>query len=104
LVRFEIPFGQKSDKRFKGFIERLTAANPSSIYLWTAYATDCGALKLGSLSSVDFEFAFDASEQGIFSLLTTDSADRLLLEFHEDGGRLILDVEVQGEHWSMIHF
>lgn len=104
ITRFEIPLSQKSDKRFKGFIERLTDANPASIYLWTEYATDCGALKLGSLSSVNFEFTFDASEQKIFSLLTTDFADQLLLEFHEEDGRLILDFEVQGEHWSTIHF
>ncbi|CAN5639785.1 hypothetical protein BH11PSE7_BH11PSE7_22920 [soil metagenome] len=104
LVRFEIPFSQKTDKRFKEFIERLTAANPASIYLWTAHATDCGALKLGSLSSVNFDFSFDASEQSLFSLLTTDFADRMLLEFHEESGRQILVIEVQGKHWSSIRF
>lgn len=47
LIRFEIPFSQKTDERFKGFIERLTAVNAASIYLWTGHVTDCRALKFG---------------------------------------------------------
>ncbi len=103
-MHIEIPFDLKSEKRFQGFITKLAAANPTPVYLWTSYANECGPLKLNSLFAVDYDFPFEVSDEGVFSLVTTDLADRLLLEFHEEGGNLILDIGFQGKHWSVVRY
>ncbi|HVI91208.1 MAG TPA: hypothetical protein VM659_23125, partial [Dongiaceae bacterium] len=98
--RIRIPFEQTKTPAFHAFVERLYAANPAPVLIWTEFATTCGPMRIGSITDVNFDFGFDANAAGIVSFTTVDGADRLLLSWEEDdAGQRILEIEVTGKRW-----
>jgi hypothetical protein len=96
----DVPFAETQSARFRLFIESLARLNPSPVRLWLPPANYCGLSPAISLTDVDFEFDFDLSLDGIFSVHTIDRRDRLLLDYYEERGELRLEVQVSGHTWS----
>jgi hypothetical protein len=105
MEKFQIPFEEKLTVRFKNLVNALHEMNSSPIYVWTPLSNDCGLLQVESLRSVDYSFGFDVVPEGLFSLVTVDLLDEMLLDFSEDDrGKRILEIELYGLHWSGIGY
>lgn len=103
LARYEIKFSDRCSERFKNFLQRLTDANPSSLYIWTEHTIDCGALLVASLAAIKFDFDFVINDEGILAFTTSDLVDRLLLDFSSTlAGEQVMTVETQGPSWVKI--
>ncbi len=101
----ETLFLDRNSKRFKEFVEKLTIANSSSIYVWTPRTIDCGALLLPSLSAIKFDFDFTLNKEGILAFATSDLVDSLLLDFYiSPMGDQRLKIETKGKNWGRIDF
>lgn len=101
----EIPFSDRGSERFKGFVRRLHDANPSPLYVWTQRTIDCGTLLVPSLMAIRWDFDFDVNEEGILAFMTSDLADRLLLDFSElPTGEQRMKVETQGANWEGVAY
>lgn len=101
----EIPFGDRVSEQFHAFIQRLHAANPSSISIWTPRTIDCGTLVVPSLAAIHFDFDFTINEDGILSFVTVDLMDRLLLDFSvSSAGNQSMIIETQGVNWSRVAY
>ena len=100
-VRLEIKFADISSVRFSKFLQRLSDANPSNIYVWTPRTIDCGALLVPSLDAIKFDFDFTINDEGILAFTTRDLRDCLLLDFSiaTTGGQ-VMTVETRGANWS----
>jgi hypothetical protein len=99
----EIPFNKRTSSKFSDFIHSLTELNPSSVYLWTPRSEDCGSILLPSLKSVDFGFPFSVNGAGLIIFITSDNADRLLLDFfHDSTGQERMQIETKGRHWFSV--
>lgn len=81
---FTIPFNTKNTLEFRAFIGRLQEANSSPIFLWTSRSEVCGLLELPSLSAFNFGFEFALEPNGIVVLMTTDTRERLTLDYGKD--------------------
>lgn len=100
-TQYEISFSDRSSERFKRFLQSLTDANPSSVYVWTPDTIDCGALLVPSLDAIRFDFDFDINDDGILAFLTSDLGDRLLLDFSRTPtGEQVMKIETQGANWG----
>lgn len=100
---YEILFSERCSERFKGFVQRLSDSNPSSIYVWTPRTIVCGALLVPSLAEIKFDFDFTINEDGIFSFSTSDMKDCLLLDFSVlPVGDQIMKVETRGANWARV--
>lgn len=100
-ARCEIRFSDTSSERFRKFLQRLTDANPSSVYVWTPRTIDCGALLVASLAAIKFNFDFAINDEGILAFTTRDLADSLLLDFSSTpAGEQVMTVETQGPNWA----
>lgn len=101
FARHEIKFSDTRSERFRKFLQRLTDANPSSVYVWTEHTIDCGALLVGSLAAIKFDFDFAINDEGILAFTTSDLADKLLLDFSSTpAGEQVMTVETQGPNWA----
>lgn len=101
----EIDFSEKETDRFRSFIEKLSAANSLPIYLWTPRTIDCGTLMVTSLQDIAFSFDFDANEMGTLAIVTSDSCDKLLLDwFTSETNDQRLKLETQGTHWAHVRY
>jgi len=57
------------------------------------------------LQEINFHFAFDINREGIFSLLTGDLRNGLLLDFSEEAvGVRTLEIELSGENWGLANY
>ncbi|GAA4340057.1 hypothetical protein GCM10023165_19790 [Variovorax defluvii] len=104
-VSTDILFSDRGSERFGAFLRRLHDANPSAIYVWTPRTIDCGALLVPSLSAIQWGFDFAVNEEGILAFVTSDLADRLLLDFSElptDEQRM--KIEIQGPNWGSVAY
>lgn len=100
-ARCEIGFSDTRSERFRKFLQRLTDANPSSVYVWTPRTIDCGALLVPSLAAIKFDFDFAINDEGILAFTTSDLADSLLLDFSSTpAGEQVMTVETQGPNWA----
>lgn len=105
FARYEIKFSDRKTERFRKFLQRLTDANPSSVYIWTRHTIDCGALLVVSLAEIKFDFDFAINDEGILSFTTSDLTDKLLLDFSSTPeGEQIMTVETQGPNWASAVF
>lgn len=101
----EILFSERCSERFKGFVQRLHDANPSSVYIWTPRTIACGALLVPSLASVKFDFDFSINEDGILAFSTSDLEDSLLLDFSvSPAGDQIMKIETRGLNWARVAY
>lgn len=101
----EVPFSDRMTERFRSFIQRLQAANPSSIQVWTPKTIDCGVIEVPSLAAVRFDFDFSINDDGILSFVTSGLTDRLLLDFSASlSGHQRMTIEVQGQSWSRVTY
>jgi hypothetical protein len=101
FARYEIKFSERRSERFRKFLQRLTDANPSSIYVWTEHTIDCGALLVASLSEIKFDFDFAINDAGILAFTASDLADSLLLDFSSTpAGEQVMTVETKGPNWA----
>ena len=99
----QINFADRKSERFKRFLQRLTEANPSSVYVWTPRTIDCGTFLVSSLDAIAFDFPFAINDEGVLSFATSDLRDRLLLDFsHAFADQEIMKVETQGPSWARI--
>lgn len=104
-ISTEMLFLDRNSKRFKEFVEKLTIANSSSIYIWTPRTIDCGALLLPSLSAIKFDFDFTLNKEGILVFATSDLVDSLLLDFYiSPMGDQRLKIETKGKSWGRISY
>jgi hypothetical protein len=101
-ARFEIPFEQRREQRFRAFLERLAKANPVDVFLWTPASYDCGLLQPIPFHRFRSDFPFDVNPEGILALLTSDFRDELLLDYSVEDDEQLLEVKVGGEHWGTI--
>lgn len=105
FARYEIKFSDRSSERFRKFLQRLTDANPSSVYVWTEHTIDCGALLVASLAAIKFDFDFVINDEGILAFTTSDLADKLLLDFSSTpAGEQVMTVETQGPNWASVAY
>lgn len=101
MSQWQIRFFDRTSERFGKLLQNLTAANPSSVYVWTPRTIDCGALLVPSLDAITFDFDFSINDEGVLSFVTSDLADRLLLDFSRtSAGEQMLTVENRGPNWT----
>jgi hypothetical protein len=100
--KFTMLFRHKTGVAFENYIESLFAANPSPVYIWTHRTRICGAFVLGSIRELNRSFGFRLNEDGIVSVTTTDFRDELVLDWFEEHGRELLEVNARGERWSAV--
>jgi hypothetical protein len=101
VATVEIPFSDRRSERFKSFLQRLSVANPSPVYVWPPWQSGCGALLVSSLGAINFDFDFSINPEGLLAFSTKDHADRLLLDFSSTcSGEQYMKVETRGEHWA----
>lgn len=77
-------------------LKNITLENLSTndnIYVFTALSRDCGAVRIDSINSFNFEFNFMDDHSGIISLISSDVKNKILLDFYEDDGLLYLEIE-----------
>lgn len=104
-AQYRIPFSEKSENRFRSFIQRLSSANSSSIFVFTPRTITCGVFPIASLEQIKWEFDFSINGEGILGFLTEDICDSLLLDFSEsDFNQQELTVEVKGHNWLSCRF
>lgn len=102
---WEIPFSEKHGDRFGQFLKKLTAANPSPVYLWLEKSTYCGVLLIDTLQDIRQDFGFNIDDNGIISLFTEDLCDELLLDLWlDDAENEWLTIEVKGKNWRNISY
>lgn len=99
---FQIPFEEKRGVDFKIYINRLKSVNSGKVYLWTDYSNYCGLLLLDDLTQLNLEFGFHDEHSGIMTLLAENLKDKLILDWSEEGGRRMLEIESYGENWGSI--
>lgn len=103
--RLIISFSEKNSKQFRKFVVNLSKSNSNSVYIWTNRANLYGLYKVASIDAIDFSFPFDVNSDGIIVFLTSDLSDKLLLDFYYDSEyQEMIEVELQGKHWSLIPF
>jgi len=94
-------FSEKNSLRFRKLISDLHALNPASVYVWTPLSNVCGLLRPVALVEINFAFDFFVNREGIFSVLTVDLLDRLLLDYEEiSPNDRQIQIEVAGQHWG----
>jgi hypothetical protein len=103
-TKFVIDFEERRSERFQDFVYALSNVNRSPVYIWTDRSDACGLYKAESIDKVEFSFPFDIDSNGLFTFLTEDFNDKLLLDFYEDAGKEILEIETTGKHWSLIRY
>lgn len=91
------PFAEKNGRRLSPLVH---AFQEDLVYVWTALSNDCGVHRAVPLSEVDFSFPFAFSPEGILSIVSQDLGDHILLDWYEEGGAELLDLEVTGPRWS----
>lgn len=102
VSRFCLPFEQRLSPEFTQYLNVLSDANNSSIYLWSRLSKYCGVLEIPSLSALNVSFTFDFNG-GIFSAIASDFRDEIIFDLclNEDDEE-ILAVEIKGEKWTKI--
>ncbi len=103
-VAYDVLFSDLRSDRFFVFVNRLYETNSSPVYVWTPRTESCGFFLARSIVDVKFDFDFDVNSEGIFSFLTDDLKNILLIEFliDENGGRAAT-IEVRGDWASVIY-
>lgn len=99
---FTIDFSRKNNRNFREFINALYQANSSPVYVWIEDSNIHGLYKAPSIRSINFSFPFDIDDNGIIVFRTDDCKDKLLIDFYEENGCEMLDVEIQGCNWSQL--
>jgi hypothetical protein len=94
-----LPFEARLLDGFRNFVSLLYAKNDGPIYIWTEETRYCGALKVQSISQVNFGFDYEINDNGLIAFLAENLEDRLLLMFGEEGDGLELTVETEGPNW-----
>jgi hypothetical protein len=102
--RFTIRFSDKTGPRFQALIRTLQDRNPSPVLVWTLSADVCGFPRPVQLSEIDFGFEFDLEPNGVLVFITEDLCDKLLLDYFEEDGERLLEVELSGAHWGDVHY
>jgi hypothetical protein len=101
VQKFTIPFADRDGSAMKALVAALYARHQSRIYLWTELANICGGLWLGSILDFNFNFDFDVDSNGVFSLLSEDLRQKLVLDFGDLEGNQMLEVELSGDAWGL---
>jgi len=102
--KFQIPFAERGSTRFLELIRAAYDRNPGPIYLWTEGAISCGVLKLGSILHFNTAFDFGIERNGVISLVSEDLGSRIVLDFYEEDGEQILEVELAGSEWGDLRY
>lgn len=85
--------------KLEGLVNKLVKLRDDDLLLITEYSKFCGALKLSSLKSFNIQFDFNAEHAGIIVLRLCDNSNKLLLDYYQDEGENILEIEVSGKDW-----
>lgn len=100
-AKCEIGFSDLNSERFRAFLQHLSDANPASIVVWVKHSKDCGALAMASLAEIKFDFDFPVGMLEVVVFVTSDFADRMLLDFSiTPSGEQVVTVETYGTNWS----
>ena len=89
-----------TSEKFKSFVKRLEATNPSPVGVWLDGTKACGMFYIGGLSELNFQFRFSLVPDGVFQLITADARDSLLIVFDFDEVEMV----IQGYSWSAIEY
>lgn len=105
-IRFDVSksfrFNFNDKERLTILIERLNDIKKEPCYLFTTYSNDCGLLKLNSIKNFNINFNFDDEHAGFIKLILQDLSNEISLDFYEEDGIQILEVEISGKEWSEI--
>lgn len=96
--KYRFPFEKK--ETLCTIIKELIKEKDGEILLITYYSKLCGAYILDSLKDFNIYFDFEAEHSGLIVLRLADSSNKLLLDFYEENGERLLDVEIFGDKWS----
>lgn len=88
--------------RLLSYLSKMAELKKGKIYLFIEYTKNCGALLLNSLKDFNYNFSFSDEHSGIISFLSEDLKDKLVLDFYEDTGQHILEIETQGYVWNSV--
>lgn len=81
-------------------VRQLINLKDGPCYLYTAYSTDCGILKLSSLKDFNINFNFDDEHAGLLKLTLEDLSNELVLDFYEENDEYYLEIEIFGKQWA----
>jgi hypothetical protein len=88
--------------RLLHYLSKMAELKKGKIYMFTEYSKSCGALLLNSLIDFNYNFAFSDEHSGIISFLSEDLKDKLILDFYEESGQYIIEIETQGYVWNSV--
>lgn len=86
-------------ERLSHLFNSISEMMDSEIYLFTDYSLYCGVLKLNSITDFNINFSFEDEEKGIITLRTVDNSNAIILDFYEEHGNKLLEIEVMGDEW-----
>jgi hypothetical protein len=101
----EVSFSDRLSERFNFFVEKLHVLNPSPIYIWIERTNMCGTLRVPSICTINFGFEFNIERNGVFSFVTENLKDMLVMDFFISGdGEQRLDLETHGHNWGGVKY
>ncbi|WP_159799779.1 hypothetical protein [Flavobacterium sp. MK4S-17] len=83
-------------------IGRLINIKNGPSYLYTTYAKDCGLLKLNSINDFNINFNFTDEHAGFIKFILQDLSNEISLDFYEEDGEQLLEIEISGNEWCQI--
>lgn len=105
ISKFNIPFPEKENARFRNYIHNLYESCSEKVYIWTSKTNSCGLYKIDNIDAVNFSFPFNLNTQGVVVFLSENIKNKLLLDFYIDSsGEKIIEVESQGLQWGAIKY
>jgi len=83
------------------FIDIINKKNGKAILI-TKYSEYCGALPLNGLQDFNFNFPYNAEHSGLITLILEDLSNELILDFWDDQGQKLIEIETYGNEWGLI--
>ncbi|MFM2417514.1 MAG: hypothetical protein RL385_2237 [Pseudomonadota bacterium] len=98
-VTRRLSFDDRLGLVFARFIRALCAANSGPVQVWIKTTSDCGLLVLPSVADFNVAFDYETDANGVVTLRTADLENELLLDYFEEHGQRLLEVETSGPDW-----
>ncbi len=86
-----LSFSDKS--QVKQFVLKNLRLTVQKIYMITSLSKDCGIIEFESLHNFNFDFNFSDDPNGLISLINYEMSNKVLLDFYEEGGQKLIDLE-----------
>jgi hypothetical protein len=83
-------------------IGQLIKIKDGPCYLYTTYSKDCGLLQLDYLGDFKIYFNFTDEHAGFIKIIMQDLSNSISLDFYEERGNQLLEIEIFGEDWCKV--